>query len=147
MGMYDHIYIDYPIPIADYIPSEYRSLMLRTFGEEGFQTKDLDCIMADFHITNSGLLYMDHLSSFEDREQKPKIKQYFHGHMRVYTIVYLDDSNLEEWHGVEIRMSGPEYKDNVLFVEYDLKFTDGLLVEAVMVSPTKERIYELHGSL
>lgn len=145
--MFDYIYIDYPLPIADYVPAECRSLILRSIGEEGFQTKDLDCIMANFYISNDGLLYMEELSFFEDESEKPKIKQYYHGHMRVYSLFFTDDSNVEEWHGIQVRMAGVGYKDNSFMLEYDLKFTDGMLVNATMISPTKEKINELYGSL
>jgi len=32
-------------------------------------------------------------------------------------------------------------------LEYDLKFTDSLLVSATMLLPTKEELSELHGKL
>ena len=39
-----------------------------------------------------------------------------------------------------------EYPKNFIWLEYDLKFTDGLLVKAVMTSPTQKNIEDLLGS-
>lgn len=38
------------------------------------------------------------------------------------------------------------YPKNFIWLEYDLKFTDSLLVKATMVSPTQKSIEELTGS-
>ena len=144
MGMFDYIYIDFPLPIEDYILSKYKSLIIKSIGEDGFQTKDLDCVLANYYISNDGILYMEELSDFEDEKPRPKIKEYYHGHMKVYTGVYIDDTNLEDWHGIQVRMFGSSYKNNLINIEYDLKFTDGLLVKAKMIRPTEEEINELY---
>jgi len=97
MGMYDSIFIDYPLPIENYIPKEYKNSIYYAIAADGFQTKDLDCALNSYYVSNDGKLFLDifDFSSAKMLERKPV---YFHGHININTVVYLDDSNLEEWH-------------------------------------------------
>ena len=129
MGMYDSFAIDYPLPINSYVPDKYRPFILATIDQDNFQSKDLHCYMDSYYIDNRGLLFLEEYSPFDKKPVSVKRdKQYYHGHLRVYNMVYLNDENLDE----------------KFWLEYDLKFTDGLLVSATMISPTEEDINGLH---
>lgn len=136
MGMFDNFEIDYPLPIEEWIPVQYRTYAYHTFAADGFQTKDLECLLDYYYIDNSGSLFKNKQPSWfkgpsKDDEYE---KIYFHGHINVYNSVsiYSEDE----------KTKGPK-----LWFEYDLKFTDGLLVCATMLSPTKKDIDELHTDL
>jgi hypothetical protein len=135
MGVYDSFLIDYPLPIEPWIPEKYKPFIYYTFQADGFQSKDLECCLKSFYISNDGHIFEDIFGSFEVDKQPFERKQiYYHGHIRVYTPVYLDDDKEET--------RGP-----ILWFEYDLKFTDSLLVNAKMVSPTQKDLYELHRNI
>ena len=129
MGMFDYFTIDYPLPIESYIPEEYKSFIYSAINEDGFQTKDLECLMYRYHVDNIGRIFCADFPDFESDEEPVYNKIYQHGHIHISTVVYLDDNKTDFW------------------LEYDLKFTDSLLVSATMIHPTKERIDELHRSL
>lgn len=134
MGMYDSFYIDYPLPIEPWIPEKYKPYIYYTFDSDGFQSKSLECLMENYYIDNNGYIYQDDLLWFEEQPVDKNLhKIYYHGHIQVYTPVYLEDNNSRQ---------GP-----MLWFEYDLKFTDGLLVQAKMISPTEKDIYELHRNI
>lgn len=135
MGTYDSFYIDYPLPIEPWIPEKYKSYIYYTFGEDGFQSKSLNCLMENYYIDNNGYLYWDEIFWFENPPtDKKQYKIYYHGHILVYTPVYLTED-------------GSKDSNRMLWFEYDLKFTDGLLVKAIMKSPIKEDLYELHRNV
>jgi hypothetical protein len=129
MGMFDYFTIDYPLPIESYIPEEYKSFIYRAINEDGFQTKDLECLLYRYHVDNIGRIFCADFPDFESDEEPVYNKIYQHGHVLIYTVVYLDDNGTKFW------------------LEYDLKFTDSLLVSAKMVNPTKEKINELHRNI
>jgi hypothetical protein len=129
MGIYDTFTIDYPLPINFYVPHKYRSFILATIDQDNFQSKDLHGYMDSYYIDNKGFLYIENHSAFEkDPIAVERQKQYYHGHLRIYNMVYLDEENL----------------DQKFWLEYDLKFTDGILVSATMISPTEEDFHGLH---
>ena len=132
MGLYDNFAVKYPLPINDYVPEKYRSYILATIDQDDFQSKDLDCIMQSYFIDNKGFLYLEERSPFESSNLEIKrTKKYFHGHLRIYNWVVLDEENPQ----------------NEMLLEYDLKFTDGLLVCATMIFPTKKDFNESHSSI
>lgn len=135
MGMYDSFYIDYPMPIEPWIPEKYRPYIYYTFASEGFQSKSMHCLMESYHIDNNGYIYLDDVFWFEEPPiQKDLQKIYYHGHIQVYTPVYLTEDESRDI-------------NKMLWFEYDLKFTNGLLVNATMISPTKEDLYGLHRNI
>lgn len=95
--MYDYIFTDYPLPIEKYIPKKYKELIHYSVAADGFQTKDLDCTLSSYYISNDGKIFLDifDFSSDKQLERKP---MYYHGHIKMHTMIYLDDSNEEEWH-------------------------------------------------
>lgn len=127
--MFDNLSIEYPLPFNSYLNDKVRQYISATLNEDGLQTKDLQNTLSNYHISNDGRLFQVIHSSFDEVNQSTPIynQKYHHGHIRAYTMVFLDDE-----------------KQNILWVEYDLKFTDGLLVSATMIRPTKEESDGLH---
>jgi hypothetical protein len=134
MGMFDTIEVDFPLPVASYIESPIKSYISQSIYADGFQSKDLECLMDNYFIDNNGFLYKNGNSMWESpKDIEPlKIKMYYHGHLRVYNMVLLEDDIDEQ---------------KTVWLEYDLKFTDGILVEAKMVRPTKEEIDGLYKNI
>lgn len=129
MGIYDEIYIDYPLSFPDYFTPELKSIVSYHTSINGFQTKSLQNSMSRYYISNNGTLYLDISSGFSTPNYK---SIYYHGHISVYTYLYLD----EELSNV---LTSPN-----IWIEYDLKFTDSMLVAATLISPSKEEVNELH---
>ena len=133
MGMFDYFKIDYPLPIASYIPKKYVPYILAAFKQDEFQTKDLDCLLDRYYIDNAGRIYASHLVDFEEDERSTYEKIYYHGHIQVHMGIYLDPDD-----------AGTMVHTYDLWLKYDLKFADSLLVSATIISPTEEEINELH---
>jgi hypothetical protein len=121
--------------VEPWIPHSYKSYVYYTFTAEGFRSKSMECSSDSYHIDNNGYLYLEQSSSFEEHLKNKKLsKIYFHGHIKVHCPVYLtEDESIDP--------------DRMLWFEYDLKFTDGLLVKAEMISPKKEDLYKLHRNI
>lgn len=133
MGMFDYFKIDYPLPIESYIPKKYVPYIQAAFNQDEFQTKDLDCLLDRYYIDNAGRIYASSLVDFEEDIRSTYEKIYYHGHIEVYMGIYLDQD-----------APGTKVYTYDLWLKYDLKFTDSLLVSATMLSPTKEEIDDLH---
>lgn len=73
------------------------------FESNGFQTKDLDCLMDSYTVTKAGRLVLDSVSV---QVERPLGDVNFTGTLNVYDTAYLT----RQWH------------------EYDLEFEDGTLV-------------------
>ena len=129
MGMFDYFTIDYPLPIESYIPEKYKSFIYSAINEDGFQTKDLECLLYRYHVDNIGRIFCADFPDFESDEEPVYNKIYQHGHVLISTVVHLDGNGNDFW------------------LEYDLKFTDSLLVSAKMIHPKEERINELHRNI
>lgn len=108
MGMYDYIFTDYPLPIESYVPNQYKELINYAIAADGFQTKDLDCTLSSYYISNDGKLFLDTFD-FSSNKQLERTPIYFHGHIKACVMVYLDDSNVEEWH----RNTGPNARSRI----------------------------------
>lgn len=83
-----------------------------------FQTKDLDCDISEYCVFN-GVLYQEVDNSGEYRRHDQALKLDYSGELNIYT--YILENGIENW------------------VEYDLKFKDGKLVDVV---PYEIRITE-----
>lgn len=129
MGIYDEIYIDYPLPYPVYFNQDLKSLISYHTSINGFQTKSLQNLMSRYYISNNGLLYVDISSGFSSPEYK---SIYYHGHISVYSLIFLDDE-------LPRILASPN-----IWLEYDLKFTDSMLVAATLISPTKEEVDEFY---
>lgn len=126
MGLYDTIFIEYPLPIPEYIPSKFRSFIHSTISQDGFQTKDLDQTLDDYFISNDGRFYSCNYLNFDSPEISNYEPMYMHGHIKVHTIVRLDEESIYIT------------PTNSFRLEYDLKFTDSLLISSTLLSPTIE---------
>jgi len=69
MGMFDYFTIDYPLPIESYVPEEYKSFIYSAINEDGFQTKDLECLMYRYHVDNIGRIFCADFPDFESDEE------------------------------------------------------------------------------
>lgn len=123
MGLYDCVYIDYPLHIADYIPEKWRSLARLEIVAGGFQTKDLNKSMESYFIDNCGYLFLVD-NQWEENGPDIHTKINYHGYIYINTKIDIDE-------------------EKNFSLEYKLKYTDGKLVEAEMISPKKEEINEL----
>jgi hypothetical protein len=124
MSLYDDISIDYPLDLLSYIPDKWRSIARVEISAGGFQTKDLTKDLAKYHIDNCGYLYLLEKDDWEKNEDPILKKVDHHGYIRVYAPICIDEKNH-------------------FWLEYKLKYTDGKLVNAEMLYPTKEQIDEL----
>jgi hypothetical protein len=129
MAMFDYFRVEYPLPLDSYILSEYRPFVQAVVDQDDFQSKDMDCVLARYYIDNCGYIYKSNKIDFEDDSDPVFEKIYYHGHIRIYSLVPLGD---EGWDS-----------NKKFWLEYDLKFTDSLLVSARMLHPTKEELHEL----
>jgi hypothetical protein len=93
MGMFDEIRCDYPLPET---PDD---------GKVQFQTKDFDCILAYYRITEEGRLVMK--VRWDDTEER---NVDHHGFVNFYTC------------------AGDRREGTFKWWEYNAKFTDGQLV-------------------
>ena len=151
MGMFDYVELECDLPIPDYIPEAMAFLIRRSFDENIFQTKDLECVLDNYRVSNDGRLYLTPGSWFDKKPTGPEELIEYHGIITIDMVVYLDDSNLldtGEYLGVGAngylsRIVGPKIKRNWIFVTYKLKFTDGYLVDILMTSPTEKELSEL----
>jgi hypothetical protein len=123
MGMFNDVYIDYPLPLAGYIPDRWKDIARIEISAGGFQTKDLSKDLSSYYIDNCGYLYLDK-SDWEKDEHDLNLKINYHGYILIYAPICIN----EEKH---------------FWLEYKLKYTDGKLVEAEMIHPKKEEIDEL----
>ena len=133
MGMFDYFKIDYPLPLALYILAEYRPYVNAVIDQDEFQSKSLECCLTRYYIDNNGHIFIDE-SSFEDKNFEPAMRQiYYHGHIMVHAFIPLQNWEIDN--------------SRKIWLEYDLKFTDSLLVSATMISPTEEEMNELHRNI
>lgn len=121
MGMFDYIDVEYPLDVAWYIPEKWAPVIRQECFAGGFQTKDLDNTLDRYEVNNNGYLFLIENNNFEDNKPIKKTRIDYHGYMNIHTPVQIDDQ-CEIW------------------LEYRLKFTDGKLVNARMMQPTKEVI-------
>lgn len=149
--MFDYIEIECDLPIPKYIPNFMVPIIKRSFEENIFQTKELDCLMDTYRVSKDGRLYHNANSWFEDQPLKPEELLDYHGIIEADMVVYLDDSNLIDTgeylgvgsNGYLTRITGPKIKRNWIYITYKLKFTDGYLVNISMISPTEKDLSEL----
>jgi hypothetical protein len=151
MGMYDYVEIECELPIPDYIPQSIVSIIKRSFEENVFQTKELNCTLDNYRVSKNNRLYLTPGSWFGKEPVGPEELIDYHGIIEADMIVYLDDSNLldtGEYLGVGAngylsRINGPNVKRNWIYITYRLKFTDGYLVDISMISPTENELLKL----
>ena len=151
MGMYDYVEIECDLPIPDYIPKSMIPIIKRSFDENIFQTKELDCTLDSYRISTDKRMYRSHNSWTSNETIGEEELIDYHGIIEADMVVYLDDSNLldtGEYLGVGAngylsRVIGPNIKRNWIYITYKLKFTDGYLVDISMISPTENELSKL----
>jgi len=153
MGMFDHVEVECELPIPDFVPLEIKDLFKQAMHEDGFQTKDFDRLLQHYRIGEDNKLYKRNNDWFVDTEVIDEGDPVdFHGIMEIHTIVYLDDSNLidtAEYFGIEsnghkMRSHGPKNIKNWLYLSYNMKFTDGILVKITMNEPIEKDLSDLN---
>lgn len=126
MGMFDDVLYEAKMPLPD------------GFTGRNFQTKDFDCVMTKWRISEEGRLMQpvsaggdpaglfDDVASYRD--------SHFHGWLNFYTLInkhptisWVGPGNPGEWHG------------------YRAKFTEGQLVAIEMDRETQERFAADHS--
>lgn len=120
MGMFDTIKCEYKLPV----PANLDWIDFNLIQDKEFQTKDMDCVLNEYTITQDGRLmlkkaeykwvdddnsflkgYLDEVSSvLEDTN--------FHGQLNFYCFEYIEKDN----------------KELSICIDYLAKFTDGKLV-------------------
>ena len=155
MGMFDYVKMDSDLVLPDYIPPHMQDLIrIECNREDNFQTKDFDCLLDYYRISADGNLYVNRAVYGEDKFELLSVNEElfkFHGMVDIYTSIYLDDSNLIDMNesfggeptGIMIRSHNPDRKKNDIWLNYSLKFTDGVLVDATLTSPTQKDILDL----
>lgn len=93
MGMFDDVRCDHPLPEEP------------TGGKRDFQTKDLECMLDHYRITEGGRLVVRSYGAGAERDTN------FHGVLNFYTYTGKANSKDFEWW------------------QYQAKFTDGKLVK------------------
>jgi hypothetical protein len=131
MKLFDYFTIDYPLPVPAYMLSEFRPFVHAVIDQDQFHCDQFEGNMLHYYINNSGKLFIDR-SSFDQEKFTELEPFYYHGHLRVYTLVKINEES---------------EKEKKFWLEYDLKITDSIVVCATMISPTKEEINELQRSL
>lgn len=124
MNLYDTVFLEYPLDIPNYVPQKVKSIMQMDFAQNGFHTKGLKSDLSTYEISNNGKLYLIS-DPFLSREKKSE-QIYHHGYIDIYTVVLIGE-------GRDI----PLHQKRNIWVSYNLKFTDGWLVEAKCTSPTE----------
>lgn len=133
MGMFDHVRCEYILPEAT-----------EEIQKSVFQTKDLENLMDDYTITNTGKLILHSVEwDVVPEEKRPYFgKPEWDSHKGFYKSfgslcrIPLGDVDTE-YHGlISIYTSNKK-----IWYEYVLRFTDGLLakVDEVKIQPIKKR--------
>jgi len=148
MGLFDYFYVDYPLPIPSYIPDSFLPAVKLFLKTDQFQSKDMSCIQGLYQITNDGRLFHVQHPSFESNEETKKRQILHHGYIRIYGSVVLSEHEDMPINGELISWLKTQ-QDKDIWLEYRLKYTDGILVNAEVIHPTKEELdeFRLHTGL
>jgi len=126
MGMFDDVEVFIDLPVPDFIPDKYKSIIKRTFEQKGFQTKDLDNILSHYFIFSDGQLYDAKRTflPFKNVEPNPKTAEKIdhYGPMEIYTVVNIEDKDL--------------------FVAYNLTFFNGKVSNTEWLEPTEQQFLD-----
>lgn len=115
---------DLPHPVG--LPEERRVQFNREASTLGFQTKDFDCVLDRYVLTEDGAL-LRKSCSWDTREVLDEERVEFHGRFEIHALFFADDTGLKESNGVALRLLGPDFRGEAYAVSYVLKFTDGRL--------------------
>ena len=115
MGMFDWVDCKYPLPDGFVLPVQNNFDL--------FQTKDLECFMNRYTITEDGELLLTKID-YENNHNNQPTKINYHGIITFY------GSNIR---GVSARGYITKNDEPLWKREYEAKFTDGKLVEIKLV--------------
>jgi len=108
MGMFDYIDVNYDLPLPKNATDEHIVFIKNAFAADNFQTKDFECMLDVYYLDGEGFMYLKNGDKYEER--------YVHQHVRCYTYMQIPSEDSRYW------------------LEYDIKFTDGKLKEANVIS-------------
>lgn len=123
MGMFDYIECQAELPMPEGISSIEKSAINIFMNTDDFQTKDLDCTMTRYVIDEDGLFREKIFSTGRHYFYEVSDPVYIHQHLRCYGIVEISD-------------------EEKFWLEYDLKFTNGIMVNAKVVDWHKTKEYK-----
>ena len=137
MGMFDEVHTEIELPAPFGLPAARLAQFRAEVAKLGFQTKDFECVMDRYVITEDGRL--QHQScSWDSREVLEEEFLDFHGRFEIHTMFFADDVGLVEHGGLKVRVMGPTFEGEAYSISYVIKFTDGRLV--AIEHPTAKRI-------
>ena len=117
MGMYDNLSCAVPLPDG--------------YTGGGFQTKDLDCILARVEIRADGTLWIERFN----QEVVPETERPYPNETGILALVGMLRSVNVRWEQVRLHGILNFYAgDATTWHEYDAKFTDGKLVSIAVAS-------------
>lgn len=91
MGLFDTVRCEYP-------------LRNPAHQKLAYQTKDLECMLAEYTITRDGRLVLHPGKGFFGSRAKPDVEFPFHGDVRIYTSLKRPRKR-EEWIGYQVRFT------------------------------------------
>ncbi len=107
MGLYDSIHIEYPnMPMPENASSKEEAFIRQGIYTNTFQTKDLYACLDNYLIDEYGRFFSLNVSDFDQTIDK---QEYIHQHIECYTHIDVDEDRY--------------------WLNYDIKFTDGILSE------------------
>jgi hypothetical protein len=115
MGMFDYVDCEYDLPMPEKADDIQVKAIKRFLNTDCFQTKSLGCFMVHYLIDENGLFREKIFATGRSFFFEPSDPVYIHQHMGCYGVVEVDEQ--EKW-----------------WLEYDLKFTDGIMVNAKVIS-------------
>jgi hypothetical protein len=115
MGMFDYVECEYDLPMPEKANDIQIKAIKRFLKTDSFQTKDLDNCLIYYLIDENGLFREKIFAAGRTFFFEPSDPVYIHQHINCYGVVEIDEE--EKW-----------------WLEYDLKFTDGIMVNAKVTS-------------
>lgn len=137
MGMFDEVRVLQELPAPPGLPSVRVAQFHAEQATLEFQTKDLDCVLDRYVVTEGGELLRQE-GSRGTGEQSGEERLEFHGRFEIHTLFFVDDVGLVERNGLTVRVLGPTFSGEAYAISYVLKFTDGRL--AAVEHPCASRL-------
>lgn len=111
MGLYDSIHFEYSaMPMPENASEKEKLFIKQALYTNVFQTKDLYNCLDNFLIDEYGRFFSLNVSEFD---QKINEQEYIHQHVVCYSSVDVDDEKF--------------------WLEYDVKFTDGIVSDVTVL--------------
>lgn len=128
MNFHDTVFVDYSLPIPDYIPTVLKAFIAYEMFAGSFKTYDMYRALRYYEIDKDGFIYeLDHFD-FESNEMPEKYKMDFTKKVSIQTDVYTNE--FEHEHDLP----------KAFKLEYDLFFDNGKITSTKLKMPTKEYV-------